>query len=273
MKLDLSANPWVGDWSITGPNGVSVAQGQVTHAAAATTWRAAIFARYSTWTFNNPTVTLYLDDSAVSDDLAQYPLGPGWSRLILIDGFGTNNDATVFRDESGGAITGTSWQRITDQAPPLQDAVSLATANDGLSLEMFGPFTAAKYLEFTFEDITLRTAISQDISCLQGWSEQYRSTAPSPGPPPNAEIRYSGGTLGSMTSEGTSATVIKARPWGNNGTGLLTPCPAARRNLGSHRTELRCDAVAQQHERARRHLHAIPRPLMVRARSAFDVRR
>lgn len=206
-RLNVGANPWTLDWAINGE-----AQTQVTLAGAGTTWDATFVGKGINLLDNNATsVTVYATDHGVTNDTAQYPLGPAWSRIVLVTGYGTNVNAAAFRTEAGGAITGTNWARVTDLAPPLQDNVLPALANDGLSLESFGPFTNGDRLEFLFEQLALNATIAQEICAVQAWFETYRSASSPTNRGGLAVSTTSGG--GGRFDAGFSTTNVQAQPY------------------------------------------------------------
>lgn len=220
--LNTSANPWTLDWQING-----VAQTQVTHAATAADWTGLFGGRgINGLDSNTGHVIVYHDDFAVTNDSSQYPLGPARSLLLHIDGFGTNVGTAAFRDESGGAITGTSWQRLNGGIPPMPPSgTPPASAGDGLSLQMFGPFTTTNILEFTFDNVSLNAAISQDVCAVQPWITGYESS-PTPtnlGAMNTTGISSGGGQWRTGFGSGTN---VRFTPWSNtNGGTLMFPIP------------------------------------------------
>lgn len=218
LAVDVSANPWLGNAFVNG-----VASPQSSRANAAATWRGA-FAHDAT-SFAPPlnTTQAYSTELWVSTAMGDFPLGPGHSELFLPNRFGTNVGAAGFRTEAGGAIGAGDWARISDLAPPWQDGVALALANDGLSVEMFGPFGSANHLEFLFDVPTL--AAGEYGSCVQGYTELYQSTAPTPAVQQRARILSGGTQLGDQTGAGGSSVVVNAFRWGVSSAGLGTRVP------------------------------------------------
>lgn len=219
--VDLSANPWTLNWQIDG-----VAQTQVTLAQAATTWQGIMASTYYT-AVDRPVAhqVSYTDDFAVGSDPAQYPFGPGRSVLLKPNGItDSSTHANAFTDESGGAITGTSWHRVADGVPPLSEGVVPGSANDGLSLRMAGRndgggtggYASGDTLDFAFEDVTL--GAGQDVSCVHVWGEGFKSAST---PLASANMRMdSGGTLLDQIFEETTTATVSPIVYGNS-TSLL----------------------------------------------------
>jgi hypothetical protein len=144
LRYDLRNNPNLGDWRING-----VAQTQVSRVAAATTANGFGFGATA-----NPSVyTANFDDVFVADQATAYPLGDGRVVPLAVNGVGTHNSATDFRDNDGSAIDANSWQRV-DEVPMTSTAEYVLQQSNG----------GSSYLEFTFADTT-ETCI-RDLSAV-----------------------------------------------------------------------------------------------------------
>jgi hypothetical protein len=144
LRYDLSNNPNLADWRVNG-----VAQTQVSRVAAAATANGFGFGA----TANASVYTANFDDVFVADQATAYPLGDGRVVRLTVNGVGTHNSATDFRDNDNSAIDANSWQRL-DEVPMTSTAEYVLQLNNN----------ATGYLEFTFANTT-ETCI-RDVSAV-----------------------------------------------------------------------------------------------------------
>lgn len=165
VHIDTSGSTYTIDWQITG---------NVQTQATASGGAAAYWAFPSCGIENAAgwTGTLYFDDFAVANAASEYPLGPGSSRILKINGPGIHNTPTVFQEEDSTPIDANSYLRLVDDPIPEYNVINTAAGN-GLSTEQFGPFASANYLEWLYDDTTLDTGIGEEIACITAAFTHY----------------------------------------------------------------------------------------------------
>lgn len=212
VYVDTSANPWVLKWSIN-----NIEQADVSHAAAAVTnW--SFVGTHGTGSADLAinSQTTYSTNFAVTNDGSQYPLGPRRSQLVLPNELNWGTDGvTHFSDEAGGTIDHDSWHFVSDGLPPIQDAVSDASANDGHSIRMLGGAGVNAKLMFGFEDFEIPE--NQYVDCVHIYYAGYKSaTAPTNSSQFVVDVKYEDDLITARVDQLASGSTssINASPFG-----------------------------------------------------------
>lgn len=110
------------------------------------------------------TAQVYVDDFAVTDTTADYPIGAGSSLGFRIDGAGTHATPGSFQDDDSTAIDPTSWTRLDDPVA--------STGVDHVKQTVTG---ANSFLEWTLQN----TALPQTANWVSAVMASHSSSATS----------------------------------------------------------------------------------------------